>query len=177
MKKGTVFGKKQLVLAGLIVALGAAVWINMQFASTNNKAGDLSSADYLAGSGNLGQAVEVNTSVSSLNSAKSELKEQRDELVKTLSETIDNVTESEDVKKNAVAQLSKLTESMNKEGNIETIIKAKGFNDALVIISDNTVTVMVDAKELKQNETLQIQDAVVSQTGVDLSKIKIITVS
>ena len=64
---------------------------------------------------------------------------------------------------------------MNKEANIETIIKAKGIADALVIIADNSVTVMVHSEKLLQSQTLQIQDAVVSQTGMDLEKIKIIT--
>ena len=33
MKKGKVFGKGQLILALMVVALGAAVWLNMRFSS------------------------------------------------------------------------------------------------------------------------------------------------
>ena len=95
----------------------------------------------------------------------------------TLSTTANSETESDDVKKNAVTQLSAMTDNISKETNIETIIKAKGFADALVIISDESVTVMVQSESLLQSQTLQIQDAVVSQTGVELEKIKIITMA
>lgn len=177
MKKGNVFGKSQLILAGLIVALGAAVFINMKFASTNTANSDLGSGDYLAGSGQLGAAVEAGANVSDLGSAREELSAKRDQLMNTLSDTVNGADTDDEIRKNAVDQLSALTDSMAKEANIETIIKAKGFSDALVIISDESVTVMVQSENLLQSQTLQIQDAVVSQTGVDLEKIKIITMA
>ena len=177
MKKGNVFGKSQLILAALIVALGAAVWINMKFAATDTKKGDLGKGDYLAGSSQLGTAIEAGAQVSSINTARQELNTKRETLMSTLSTTANSETESDDVKKNAVTQLSAMTDNISKETNIETIIKAKGFADALVIISDESVTVMVQSESLLQSQTLQIQDAVVSQTGVELEKIKIITMA
>ena len=177
MKKGNVFGKSQLILAALIVALGAAVWINMKFAATDTKKGDLGKRNYLAGSSQLGTAIEAGAQVSSLNTARQELNTKRETLMSTLSTTANSETESDDVKKNAVTQLSAMTDNISKETNIETIIKAKGFADALVIISDESVTVMVQSESLLQSQTLQIQDAVVSQTGVELEKIKIITMA
>ena len=178
MKKGKVFGRKQLVLAGLVLCLGAAVWINMRFAPNGDVAGNgLGNSDYVAdGNNNLGEAIQTGAKVSSIEKSKFELKATRDELVKTLNVTIDKAGQEDSVKKSAVDQLSKLTENINKEAAIETIIKSKGFTDVLVIIAEDSTTVMVGAEELLQSQTLQIQDAVVSQTGASLDKIKIITV-
>ena len=175
MKKSKVFSKNQFVLAGLIVALGAAVFINMKFASNDTVKGDYGNGNYVAGSSQLGAAVEAGAGVSTLNTAREELSKKRNELMGTLSETANSATANDELRQNAVDQLGALTDSMNKEANIETIIKAKGIADALVIIADNSVTVMVHSEKLLQSQTLQIQDAVVSQTGMDLEKIKIIT--
>ena len=59
---------------------------------------------------------------------------------------------------------------------METVIKLKGFEDALAILSEETVTVIVPAESLLTSQTLQIQDAVISQKQIDLEKIKIIAV-
>lgn len=177
MKKGKVFGKRQLVLAGLVLCLGAAVWINMRFAQNGSADGtDLGSESFLAGSGNLGEAVQAGAEISSIEKSRSDLKETREKLLKTLGDTANKAGEDDTVKKGAVDQLAKLTDTMNREAATEAVVRSKGFDDALVIISDNSVTVMVTADSLLQSQTLQIQDAVVSQTGVELDKIKIITV-
>jgi stage III sporulation protein AH len=73
-------------------------------------------------------------------------------------------------------KLTQIADTSNKESAIETIIKAKGFKEALVIISDESVTVIVPVESLLPSETLQIQDAVTSQIDTELEKIKIITV-
>lgn len=177
MKKSKVFSKNQFVLAGLIVALGAAVFINMKFAANDTVSGDLGNGNYVAGGNQLGTAVEVGANVSTLTTAREELTKKRSTLMETLSETANSASQSEDVKSQAAAQLSELTDSMSREANIETIIKAKGIADALVIIAEDSVTVMVQSESLLQSQTLQIQDAVVSQTGTSLEKIKIITMA
>ena len=56
------------------------------------------------------------------------------------------------------------------------MIKSKGFSDVMVMISEESVSIIVPSEGLLASETLQIQDAVRSQISVDLEKIKIITV-
>ena len=54
MKKGKVLGKSQLVLAVMIVALGAAVWLNMRYQPNENKyLGEAEFVDGAAGSESL----------------------------------------------------------------------------------------------------------------------------
>mgnify|MGYP003434890052 CR=1 FL=1 len=67
-----------------------------------------------------------------------------------------------------------VAERMEKEASIETLIKAKGFEKVVAVIGDKDVTVIVSAEALLPSQTLQIQDAVTSQTEISLQNIKIV---
>ena len=65
---------------------------------------------------------------------------------------------------------------MESESNIETLLKAKGFEKAVAVISDTGISVVVKADGLTSAQTLQIQDIVTSETNIPLSNIKIVPV-
>ena len=75
----------------------------------------------------------------------------------------------------ALAKISEISDRMDKEASIETLLSAKGYS-AIAVIGDAGTTVTVSAGELQQYQTVQIQDAVTSVTGQSLENIKIITV-
>ena len=56
---------------------------------------------------------------------------------------------------------------------IENLIKAKGFQDAVVLIDNDTANVIVQADKLSEQEVAQIQDIVTRQTGISIDNIKI----
>ena len=62
------FGKRQLVLAALVVALGAAVYLNWQFTGDNAA---LTATSTLSSEKNVGEAQLVNASASSGESSES----------------------------------------------------------------------------------------------------------
>jgi stage III sporulation protein AH len=63
---------------------------------------------------------------------------------------------------------------MDKEMIIENLIKAKGFKDTVAFVNDDKVNIVVQSDGLIPSQVAQIQDIVVSQTGVAVEKIKII---
>ena len=65
---------------------------------------------------------------------------------------------------------------MEQENNIETLLKAKGFEKVVVVINDTGITVVVKSEGLTSGQTLQIQDIVTTETNIELSNIKIIPV-
>ncbi|MBR4972928.1 MAG: SpoIIIAH-like family protein, partial [Clostridia bacterium] len=73
--------------------------------------------------------------------------------------------------------VEKYAETVEKEGNIETLLKAKGFEKSLVIISDKGINVVVKSEGLTSQQTLQIQDVVTNETDITLQNIKIIPVA
>ena len=181
MKKGKIFGKRQIVTAALVLCLAAAVWLNMKYSSfdtgTDNTSSDKSFGDtqYLNTGSTIGEAIPTSAGVSYISTARTERNSKRNDTVESLKTIVNNSAAEEAAKTEAIKSLSAIAECIEKEAAIETVIKAKGFEDALAIISDESVTVIVPVESLLTSETLQIQDAVTSQVKVELEKIKIIT--
>ena len=91
----------------------------------------------------------------------------RDEAVSTLRE----VSESEQA-----AQISALAEDSVAEANMESMIRAKGYEDAVVMIGDGSVNVVVAPPEggLQATDVTVIKDIVVAETGAVPGQIKIV---
>lgn len=66
-----------------------------------------------------------------------------------------------------------LSTKIHKEGEVENLLKIKGFKDAVADVSLENVTVIVYAASLTPNEVSIIQDIVVRITNVRLDKITI----
>ncbi|HAA63745.1 MAG TPA: stage III sporulation protein AH, partial [Thermoanaerobacter sp.] len=90
-------------------------------------------------------------------------------------EIVENKNTSEATRDEAQRQIIKLTEITNQEMIIENLIKAKGFQDAVVMIDNGIVNVIVQADKLSEEEVAQIVEIVSRQTGVSLDNIKIMT--
>lgn len=73
----------------------------------------------------------------------------------------------------AQGQKIALVENMEKEFTIESIIKAKGFEDAAVTFHSGTVNVVVKCDELNDGQVAQILDIVKNETGEPAKNIKV----
>jgi stage III sporulation protein AH len=124
-----------------------------------------------------GEAVFTSASgVSTIAGAKL-LKEQTKAQNKAaLQEIINNENLSDDAKQEAVNSMITLTENAQKESDAQMLLEAKGFTQAVVSISGDTVDVMVEATTLTTAETAQIIDIVQRKTEVTPENI-IITVA
>ena len=175
MKKGKVFGKSQVVAFLMVICLGGAVWLNMKFSSKEKYLGETS---YV--SKNTSKAVATQAKVSEPEDYFSEAKKGRE---KALSEAEDTVKEllktdklTEEDKKSATEKVQQMVERLEGANNIETLIKAKGFENAVAVINDNGISIVVKSEGLTTAQTLQIQEIVTSETGINLGDIKIVTV-
>ncbi len=179
MQNGKVFSKRHIVTAALVVCLAAAVWLNMKYSSFESPAGvdkSTSDSEYIDKDSNLGQAVQTATGVNKIAAARLERNNNRNTTVADLTAIISAANTDKSAKDEALKGLNVIAEQVNSETSIEAVIKLKGFEDALAIISTESVTVIVPAESLLTSQTLQIQDAVTSQIDIDLEKIKIISV-
>lgn len=91
----------------------------------------------------------------------------------TLLEVINNNDISEGEKKKAVKSMVKLTELNEKENTIETLLKAKGFDDIVVTISDKQADVIISEKEVDDAKRAQIEDVIKRKAGVSVDNITI----
>lgn len=103
----------------------------------------------------------------------------RDEAVSTLKEISESEDADQTAKDEAAAQISALAEDSVAEANIESMIRAKGYEDAVVMIGDESVNVVVAPPEggLQATDVTVIKDIVVSETGVTAGQIKIVEAS
>lgn len=188
MKKGKVFGKKQVALAVMTVALAGAVWLNMKY-SADGGGFAAGSSDTEPTASYLGEATFVNGNASeetAQTSAKAEAEDYfsktrnernntRKEALEELKETISDAKVKDAVKTAAVEKQTELSTRMDTEVSIETLLKAKGFKDVLAVIGDNDINIVIKTEKLSESETVQIQDIATSQSGLTIDKVKIIT--
>ena len=100
----------------------------------------------------------------------------RDEAVSTLRELSESEEADQAAKDEAAAQISALADDSVTEANIESLIRAKGYADAVVMIGDSSVNVVVAPPDggLQATDVTVIKDIVVSETGVTAGQVKIV---
>lgn len=168
-----VIGKRHIVLASLVVALAVAIFLNYRFsdASVATSANSLGNAAYVSNQ-------NVSTSGSDFfATARLTRSQNRD----TAEEVLKNVTGSSSAtaseRKTANDTINQIAKDINTEGQVETLIKAKGFPKCVCLINDGTASVVVKPKTkstLSANDSAQILDIVITQTKFAKTSIKII---
>lgn len=180
------FGKKQLVLASLVLALGAAVYLNWQFAGTNKlPVGDTPSETSELGAAQLVNNTYVETvnddlkqkgsssSSDQFSQARLNRQNSRDEAMELLDDVLEDVDADSDAKKEAVEQASVIAQNILKETNVENLLQAKGYQESVAYITAEECSVVI-AGEMKDADMLIVQEIVMDQTGLTADKIKII---
>lgn len=178
MKKGKVFGKHHVVLTLMVLALGAAVWLNMKFSSSEKYLGQATLVDDESIS--TGEAIQTSAKVEEsedyFETAKKERQKALNEAQETVEETLKSADVTDSERAEALKTVNDISARIEKANNIETLLKAKGFQKALVVIGDSDISVIVNSEGLTTAQTLQIQDVVTAQTQIPLSNIKIVTI-
>lgn len=168
-----IVGKRQIILAALVLALGAAVYLNWEYAKLdseitptigNRESEESETKNYgdtrLVGADDDGYG-EAYFAQAQLSRTRS-----RDEAVETLSvllkdATLDNVQRTE-----LALKAAELAESIEIEGKIENLIKSKGFADCMVYYDTERVDVIVKTSGLTEAEVMQMRDIIVRESGI-----------
>lgn len=123
-----------------------------------------------------GEAVFTSTvNVNTLQGAKLMKEQTRAENKAALMEIINNTNIENDQKQIALNSMVGLTETAEKEMSAEILLDARGFEDAVVSITGDTVDVVVYSTELSDTQRAQIEDIVVRKTGTPIENIVIST--
>lgn len=95
-------------------------------------------------------------------------------------EILEDIVENEKIedakKEEAVATMVTLTGNIEKEASAEQLLSAKGFEDSVVSIGEDSVDVVVNAESLSQTQKAQIEDIICRKAGVSLDKVVITTI-
>lgn len=123
----------------------------------------------------VGEAVLVSNTINGnfFSSARLTREQTRAKNKEMLLEIVDNTNVSEAQKEEAVSSIVKLTEIAEKESATEILLGAKGFDDVVVSIVDDSVDVIVNANELTEQQIAQIEDIVKRKTEIAAENIVI----
>ena len=88
-------------------------------------------------------------------------------------------TADQSAKDDAAAQISALADDTVAEANIESLIRAKGYEDAVVMLGDSSANIVVAPPDggLQAEDVAVIRDIVISETGMTAGQIKIVEAS
>lgn len=186
-------GKRQIILASLVLALGTAVYLNWRFSSPS----EFSTENSTISTKELGQAQFVNNTVENAqNGEKNERKQEnsleknydyfkttelerqksRENALKTIKSIIENEQASQETKNEAVKQAASIAQKIEEEANIVGLVKAKGFQQCLAFIQNDECTIVVGGQPLTEVLVTQIKDIACSQGKIAVDKVKILEI-
>ena len=169
-------GAKSVAIACMALIIGLAVYLNYRWFydpssslgyGDNNMDDNYSDSEQTAGDA-------AGTESNYFTATALDRQEARDEAIDVLKLVTESDEASSEAKAEASAKISKIAVDIQNEANIETLVKAKGFAECVAIISDDAVSVIVSAEELKANQTAQILTIVYETTGISPEKVSII---
>lgn len=172
--------RKQIVLAGLAVALATAMYVNWYYTKPasegqNNISVETTTED--SQQVNLGDAQYVNASVGGDYFSEAQLKrsQAQDEAKAALNEIISSETASAESKAEASKALEKLTANIVLQSDVESLIKAKTGGEVYVSLGE-TAEIVLSKGTLKDEATVQIRDIITNKTEIPSEKITIVEV-
>ena len=176
-----IIGKKQIVIASLTVLLGAAVAVNFAIGSGKKRVSSKPDTQVSATVGsNYGDTsyVSDNMSDGSAYFAKARLDKQqsRDEAAQVLAGMYQGGDMTKDELTVVEANAKTLSDRMNSETKIETMLKAQGFADVLCYLSDNSANIIVKTDGLDAAGAAKIKNALLSEVEVASDNITIVEV-
>ncbi len=101
-------------------------------------------------------------------------KQSRDEAIDVLKLVTESDEATEEAKAEANEKISKIAKDMQNEASIESLVKAKGFENCIAVISENSASIIVRADDLQANECAQILTIVYETAGILPENVSII---
>lgn len=98
----------------------------------------------------------------------------RGQQVEWLREVINNTNTSDESRQKAQEHLMSISRNMEKEVELENLIRAKGFKDAVVFVDSSAVNVVVSVENLSPEESSKILDLVSKRTGIEVKNITVL---
>ena len=132
-------------------------------------------SENVASKENAGEAVLVNNTVKGdyFESAKLSREQTRAKNKETLLKLVNSKTASDAQKEKAMNEIVAMTAVNEKETATENLLAAKGFDETVVTIVNDSVDVIVNAEELTEQQIAQIEDVVKRKAECTSDKIVI----
>ncbi len=183
--------KRQLLLATLIIALGAAVFVNWYYTRPDIESAGVNTpqttiSPQVQEGANLGDARYVISSDATLEDAPAQAKANEyfasaklrrqsahDEAMKALNDVVKDSSANEETIRQANDLLKNIATSITLESDIENLISAKAGCENLVILNRGNAEIIVENGSLDDVAVVKIKEIAVKQTGYPVENISI----
>ena len=167
-------GKKAVITTAAVVVVGVTVALNFILwgaAEDTAKTPVLDLSDLSASVGDDTAAPAAQSTFAEMILSRTQA---RDEAIEVLNGVINSDTAVDEMKSEAQAEIGQIAKNMESEANIETLVKSKGFEECVAVISGDSVNVIVDCENLTQSQVSQISEIVYEQAGILPANLRII---
>lgn len=182
--------KRHILLASLVFALSAAVYLNWQLSdgrgvTVSDTSKELGAVEYV--NSNITSEDELSVSATEAKpsgltteqaeyfaTSRSERQKTQDEVIQLARQVLELSDSSDEAKEEAAEQLSCIEEILLSQNRIETTLKAKGFTDCICCLSRTSCTVIVPANEMQENSVLIIKDCIDEAADLPFENISIV---
>lgn len=179
------FGKKQVLLGTLVVALGVAVYLNYYFAQNPSVFLESNTPQTVTSTTEdkkLGEAINVNSSNPAskedyFTEARKNREASRAEATELVKDILGDVKATDEQKNQASAQVIAIAKAMDQESKLENLIKAKGFAECVVYIEGEKCSIVVQSDGLSVQEAAQISQIVTAQSNILAQNINIVPIN
>ena len=172
--EGNIFskiGKRNLLIFSAVLLIGGAVALNYFLFEGSGKV-DYDGADMTDATPDEGNGATQDAYFAATMLSRDQA---RDEALAVLQTVLENEDALEETKTQALTDISRIALEIEKEANIESLIRARGFEDCIAVLSGDSASIIVKSEsELLANHVAQISEIVYEQSGVLPSNIKII---
>ena len=104
---------------------------------------------------------------------------ERDTMYSQMIETYEKVLNSnnslETQKQSATQEITKINETKNSIMICENLIKTKGFENSIIFVNGESISIIIGTKEIKQEEVAQIQNIISREMNAKIENIHIAT--
>ena len=170
--------KRNAVVAAVLVFVCAAIFFNARYASEVEETGKVLGQSTLVSTAE-GDAEEVSAPSDYFSTARLTRQKARDSALSLLQETQGNEAIDAQTVNEAAQSIQTLASYTLAEAQIENMITAKGYEDCVVFLSDDSVSVVVSSPDdgLQTEDVARITDIVKEETGLTAASIKIMEVN
>ena len=168
---------RSVIVIVAVLLIGLAVYLNYRWFYDPIESlgfGDNNMEDTLGGSQQTGGETDGDEVNDYFTSTALIRQQSRDEAIDVLMLITENEEASEEAKAEAAEKISKIAVDIQNEANIESLVKAKGFEDCVAVIADGSVSVVVRADSLQAKYSAQIYTIVYETTGISPENVSII---
>ena len=172
--------KRHAVVLAVLVLVGTSVYLNWRYADNVAETGKILGQATLVnqngeGVTQTGENEEVlSVSGSSFDTARLSRQQARDSAISMLQEAELDENATEDVLNEASLALQVLASYTVAEAQIESLVTAKGYEDCVVFMGEDSCSVVVaDPDGVDSTDAARIKDIVISETDYTAAQIKI----